>query len=325
MFHRALQNIKVNRKIYKDLKSKEHLLHPYQNKKAESNYNTKMYAEISKQYSTYVKFYATVANKTDILAKAMGRISDDVADLKTADILKHYELFEALVTQIFALFQHANFCRQTRLFSNVIFMLFKDLIKVYKVYYVHITEVLERFPGLSASEASKAFVMYQNFVNLTDGIKTKANKLIYTFNFPIQLPDFYNPEKGLVDTLKVVVEQAKQGDRSGVADLSKKLRGGMNRDQFQASTKANDDGDKEYYFDCQILDKLDTNQAEAMPPMFPEDQEESKGDGGLDLMDFISKSDFSTVGGQAKAAGKQPQSASAEAEFAAFSNGTGGG
>jgi hypothetical protein len=47
--------------------------------------------------------------------------------------------------------------------------------------------------------------MYQNFVNLTDGIKTKANKLIYTFNFPIQLPDFYNPEKGLVETLRVVV------------------------------------------------------------------------------------------------------------------------
>ena len=85
-------------------------------------------------------------------------------------------------------------------------MLFKDLIKIYKVYYVHVIELLERFPGLSADEAEKGFVMYQNFVNLTDNIKTKANKLIYTFNFPIQLPDFYNPEKGLVDTLRVVVE-----------------------------------------------------------------------------------------------------------------------
>lgn len=84
-------------------------------------------------------------------------------------------------------------------------MLFKDLIKVYKVYYVHITEILERFPSLQHDDMKKAFVMYQNFVNLTEGIKTKANKLIYTFNFPIQLPDFYNPEKGLVDTLKVVL------------------------------------------------------------------------------------------------------------------------
>jgi hypothetical protein len=54
----------------------------------------------------------------------------------------------------------ATFCKGTRLFSNVIFMLFKDLIKIYKVYYVHITEVLERFPGLSFETAQKAFVMY---------------------------------------------------------------------------------------------------------------------------------------------------------------------
>ena len=109
-------------------------------------------------------------------------------------------------------------------------MLFKDLIKIYKVYYVHITEILERFPSLSGGDAQKAFVMYQNFVNLTDSIKNKANKLVYTFNFPVQLPDFYNPEKGLIDTLKVVMEEAKAGDNSGMVDMSKKLRGGMNRD-----------------------------------------------------------------------------------------------
>ncbi len=62
--------------------------------------------------------------------------------------------------------------------------------------------------------------MYQNFVNLTDSIKNKANKLIYTFNFPIQLPDFYNPEKGLVETLRLVVEQAKNGDGEGVGEVA---------------------------------------------------------------------------------------------------------
>lgn len=85
IFHRALQNIKVNRKIYKDLKSKEHLLHPYQNKqKAESSYNIKMYTDISKSYANYVKFYLNIANKTDILTKAMQKISDDVRTLKTS-------------------------------------------------------------------------------------------------------------------------------------------------------------------------------------------------------------------------------------------------
>jgi len=61
------------------LKSKEHLLHPYQSKKADSNYSNKMYCEISRQYANYVKFYCNIANKTDILAKSMQKISDDVA------------------------------------------------------------------------------------------------------------------------------------------------------------------------------------------------------------------------------------------------------
>lgn len=44
--------------------------------------------------------------------------------------------------------------------------------------------------------------------------------------------------------------------------MTQKLRGGMNRNQFETKEKekgknANaDDGDKEYYFDCTILDKL---------------------------------------------------------------------
>lgn len=36
-------------------------------------------------------------------------------------------------------------------------MLFKDLIKVYKVYYVHIMEILERFASLEPSDMQKAF------------------------------------------------------------------------------------------------------------------------------------------------------------------------
>ena len=211
IFHRALQNIKVNRKIFKDLKSKEHLLHPYQRKNPENKYNIKMYIELSKQYSNYVKFYLNVSVKTDILCKGLKTISSDVRALKTSEILKHYEYFEAMVVQIFEIFQHSNFCKTTRLFSNVIFMCFKDLIKIYKIYYVHITELLERFPTLNKEDASKGFIMYQNFVNLTEGIKTKANKLIYAFNFPIQLPDFYSPEKSLVQKLKIVVESADAG------------------------------------------------------------------------------------------------------------------
>ena len=135
------------------------------------------------------------------MTKPRKGFSAEVRNLSMSEILKNYEYFEGLSTQIFDLFAHTNFCKQTRLFSNVIFMLLKDLMEIYRIYYTHITEILERFPSLSKNEAQKAFVMYQNFINLTDAIKNKANKLIYIFNFPITLPDFYNPERGLIDTL----------------------------------------------------------------------------------------------------------------------------
>jgi hypothetical protein len=96
----------------------------------------------------------------NILCKGLKTISSDVRALKTSEILKHYEYFEAMIVQIFDIFQHSNFCKTTRLFSNVIFMCFKDLIKIYKIYYVHITELLERFPTLNKDDASKGFIMY---------------------------------------------------------------------------------------------------------------------------------------------------------------------
>lgn len=97
VLHRALQNIKVNRKVFKDLKQKEHLIISFDKKNADAKYNDKMYKEITKQYATYVRFYLNVACKTDILTKESKKVSDHVRTLSGAKILQHYEMFEALV------------------------------------------------------------------------------------------------------------------------------------------------------------------------------------------------------------------------------------
>ena len=94
--------------------------------------------------------------------------------------------------------------------------------------------------------------MFQNFVNLTDAIKSKANKLIYIFNFPITLPDFYNPEKGLVDTLKLVVQSCGEGGVEDSANVAQKVRAGMNKEQFE-----NIDDNMNEFFDCKVVDNLD--------------------------------------------------------------------
>lgn len=74
-------------------------------------------------------------------------------------------------------------------------------------------------------------------MNLTEAIKNKANKLIYIFNFPITLPDFYTPERGLIDTLRVVVSnageegQAASGSQAeAVNEATNALKAGMKKD-----------------------------------------------------------------------------------------------
>ena len=47
--------------------------------------------------------------------------------------------------------------------------------------------------------------MYENFVKLTEAFKSKGSKLIYMFNFPITLPDFYKADREQMDTLKAIV------------------------------------------------------------------------------------------------------------------------
>ena len=98
ILHRALQNKRVNRKVIRDVKKNEHLLHPYQKKNPDNKYNIRMFMEISKQYSVYIKYYMNTCMKTEILTKPRKGFSEEVRKLNISEILKNYEFFEGLST-----------------------------------------------------------------------------------------------------------------------------------------------------------------------------------------------------------------------------------
>jgi uncharacterized protein YecE (DUF72 family) len=66
-------------------------------------------------------------------------------------------------------------------------------------------------------------------------MKTKGDKIMMEFEFTIKLPQYYTPDASLVETLKICIEQKQknpQGAGSNLDQVSKQIRGGMNRDQF---------------------------------------------------------------------------------------------
>lgn len=85
-------------------------------------------------------------------------------------------------------------------------MLFADLLQIYKVFYVIVTELLERFTEFNLDQSKKAFIIYQNFVNLTGIMKSKADRIMIEFQFNLSLPQYYVPDSGLVETLKYCIE-----------------------------------------------------------------------------------------------------------------------
>lgn len=64
------------------------------------------------------------------------------------------------------------------------------------------TEILERFNDMNVDQAKKCFVAYQNFVNLTNVMRSKADKIMYEFGFTIKIPQYYTPDSSLIQTLK---------------------------------------------------------------------------------------------------------------------------
>ena len=106
--------------------------------------------------------------------------------------------------------------------SNVIFMVLKDLMEIYRFYHNHITEIFGRFHTFDAAEARKAFVMYENFVKLTDAFKSKGSKLIYMFNFPLTLPQFYKADREQMDTLKAIVNSLEDSEPAAAVKPTKK-------------------------------------------------------------------------------------------------------
>ena len=99
-------------------------------------------------------------------------------------------------------------------------MLFQDLIQIYKVFYILVAEILERFAELTVDNAKRAFVVYQNFVNLTTVMKAKADIIMSEFDFSIKLPNFYSVDSSLIQTLRQCIEQ-KQNNPKGLENISK--------------------------------------------------------------------------------------------------------
>lgn len=108
LLHRCLQdpagNLSTN--MAKELKTKEHLIHSFQKKASDDSYDTKMYFDIISLYNTYLKFLFNFKARSPLLTAKMSEVSVGLKKASMNEILQCYESFDAMLTQIFSIFEH---------------------------------------------------------------------------------------------------------------------------------------------------------------------------------------------------------------------------
>jgi len=93
--------------------------------------------------------------------------------------------------------------------------------------------------------------------------------------------------------------------------VAKRVRAGMNKDQFESDKNQKNEDDMEDFFDCKIVENLDENKGNVPAIMASDPADELKMDKDLGLFEFIQKGDFSTVAGGSAAAAASASAAAA--------------
>ena len=125
----------------------------------------------------YLKGLIKFITKTSLMSRKVQEAPRYIKKLRTSDIIMVYEQFDKFVNQILAIFENKEFCLRTRLFQNFVYMLFLDLIKIYNIFYIMVTEILDRFKNMTFQDMEKSFKIYRNFIKFTDDVKKEANAI----------------------------------------------------------------------------------------------------------------------------------------------------
>lgn len=90
----------------------------------------------------------------------MSKLPDEIIQTSSSQLLKNCDFFHKISENIISQAKNYQLCLRQRLLSNYIFMLMKDLTKVYKVYHLIVQEILERFPTLKKDQCQDAYRVY---------------------------------------------------------------------------------------------------------------------------------------------------------------------
>jgi nitrate/nitrite-specific signal transduction histidine kinase len=97
--------------------------------------------------------------------------------------MKILSRIDQLIEHIIKVSEQKQLCMRLRLFQTILYQLFVDLVRIYQSYYMIITYLLSLFDQMSANNAKRTFIIYNNFIRINKEIRNVATWVMSELKF----------------------------------------------------------------------------------------------------------------------------------------------
>lgn len=221
ILHVALQEEEMSLIVAHTIKEKEHLLYPYQ--KDDQSYgkhpqfthifvkfcslpiDTKMQSFIGELYLDYIKNLTNFIIISPLYYSKLGELHQNTKTLDVRQLFLVLSRIDGLMESVLKVFAQKTYCHNYRIFHNIIYSLFVDLLKIYQSYYVLVSVMLDKFEEMDLRDAKRAFIVYLNFIKINKEIRKMALSVLQEFNIKLDIY-FFDIDTKVAEALKVTIE-----------------------------------------------------------------------------------------------------------------------
>jgi len=156
----------------------------------------KMTKEMAEEYCTHIKRLAHIDTRTRVFYMKLNSLKTYIQNLSNNELIVHHSDLRDVFDSCLSLMERKEFSRKARLFSNIQYLVFADLVRMYNIVSIFAKEVLARFKTATIDEMGSFKKIFDFYEEIMMKLKSSAKVWPLTFNFEFKEPKYFTPATG---------------------------------------------------------------------------------------------------------------------------------
>lgn len=235
IFHQCLQDYEISRQVAKELREKESVIVPF-SKVKDKKINIASTKLLAERYCGHIHLLAKIAIDSKFMYCKLSTLKSSIAELTDKELVVVHNDLRSVFDSCLMIQEDKEFSRRTRLFSNIQYLVFADMVRVYNVYSVVCKEVLARFKDADMERMSEFKFIVKTYNDVVEKVQKLANTFPAMFNFQFKEPKYFIPPKDTMSRLDNMMEGVEGQDEFGEYGEDIELEEGMKFNDSDSET-----------------------------------------------------------------------------------------